>query len=109
MKKRCTNPACRRFFVADVVCPHCGKAYPRVKLNQEHNNLAEVRLIHFGNSKLNAVFVLHEHFRMSLLEAKHHVDACPTVVATRVSMDEAKRMAALLEKIGATVVIRRIS
>ena len=32
MKKRCTNPACRRYFTprqayGSVTCPHCGKTY----------------------------------------------------------------------------------
>jgi hypothetical protein len=36
MKKKCTNSACRRVFVpwqdgGVVRCPHCGKAYPRLK------------------------------------------------------------------------------
>lgn len=42
MKKRCTNSACRKYFIADSVCPYCGKKYPRVHpANQKDRSRAQ--------------------------------------------------------------------
>lgn len=109
MKKRCTNSACRKQFLADTVCPHCGKEYPRIKHNCSNIFLSEVQLISCGSRMFPAFSVLYKHFKMSVEEAKRHVFACPTVVATGVPQEEANRLASLLEETGATVKVRRIS
>lgn len=109
MKKCCTNSACRKLFLADAVCPHCGKEYPRIKHNCSNIVLSEVQLISCGSRMFPAFSVLYKHFKMSVEEAKRHVFACPTVVATGVPQEEANRLASLLEEAGATVNIRRIS
>lgn len=107
MKKRCTNSACRRLFISDAVCPYCGKQYPRITARKKPIVLAEILLIDFGPSKLKTVFVLHERFGMNLLEARQCVDACPTVVATAIPLEEAEELIVLFKKIGATACIRR--
>ena len=109
MKKRCTNSACRKLFVADVVCPHCGKKYPRIKRKQRDVGLFDVQLISCGFRKFAVFSVLYRHCNMRVEEAKGQVNACPTFVATGVPMEEAKRLASLLEEVGATVNVHRIS
>lgn len=109
MKKRCTNPSCRKLFVANVMCPHCGKKYPRLQRIQRNVGLFDVQLVSCGFRKYPAFSVLYRHFNMSVGEAKGQVDACPTVVATGVPQEEANRLASLLEETGATVKVRRIS
>lgn len=70
MKKRCTNSACRKLFILDTICPHCGKQYPRIPAKRTPIVLAEIALSNIGPSRLKTLFVLHERFDMSLLEAK---------------------------------------
>lgn len=105
MKKRCTNSACRKLFILDTICPHCGKQYPRIPAKRTPIVLAEIALSNIGPSRLKTLFVLHERFDMSLLEAKRCVDNCPSIIATDIPLKEAEDLIGMFEKIGATACI----
>lgn len=107
MKKRCTNSACRKLFILGTICPHCGKQYPRIPAKRTPIVLAEIALSNIGPSRLKTLFVLHERFDMSLLEAKRCVDNCPSIIATDIPLKEAEDLIGMFEKIGATACIRR--
>ena len=108
MKKRCTNSACRKLFVTDTSCPYCGKRYPRIAARKMPVVLVDILLKNIGPSKLKTVFVLHERFDMSLLEAKQCADTCPSVIATAIPVTEAEDLIGVLEKTGATASIRHV-
>lgn len=76
MKKRCTNSACRKMFVADSVCPYCGKEYPRIP-SVDH----EVHLVNSGMNIVHTIFVIRSLDKdLSLFETRKMVQNCPCVI-----------------------------
>ena len=105
MKKRCTNSECRKWFVIDSVCPHCGKQYPRIRAGKKPLVLVDLLLIDTGQSKLRTALILHDRFEMSLHEAKSFLDVLPAKVATGITLQEADDLIELFRRVGATATV----
>ncbi len=101
MKKRCTNSACRKFFLPDSVCPFCGKKYPRIpSINHD------VYLVDSGKKKIKTVCVIRNlDARLSLLEIKTLVDNCPCVIKKELPLKDAQLWYEELKKVGASAKI----
>ena len=103
MKKRCTNSACRKIFIADSVCPYCGKEYPRISPIAH-----EVYLINSGRSIALTVFAIRTLDKnLSLLEAKRMVENCPCIIGKEMTRKDAMSLCETLRKIGASAKIRQ--
>lgn len=97
MKKRCTNSACRKSFIADSVCPYCGKRYPRLpSLNYD------VYLVDSGNRKFQTLKIFLELNKgISVLEGKRMVVNCPCIIGKGLPKKEAELWCNELLKVGA--------
>lgn len=79
MKKRCTNPACRRVFTPraahrGVVCPHCGKVYPRASYSGEKEVYLELYQWMPHAQKLSSIKRLRTRAGLGLRQAKEILD-----------------------------------
>ncbi len=107
MKKRCTNPSCRKEFRVEplsTVCPHCGKKYPRVSA---HFNIMRdgkagtwsVILTRCGPQKLATIKALRKMSgfefgvskgTISLKHGKMLIDNPPSLAAVNLSFKDAE-------------------
>lgn len=97
MKKRCTNPACRKEFTPGTVCPHCGKAYPRAALSGDK----AVILTCSGKYPLRVIRALRRHKPISLLQGKALVDHCPSLADRGLTLQQARVLQEKLQEVGA--------
>ena len=102
MKKRCTNSACRKLFVVDDICPHCGKKYPRLP-SAGH----DVVLVESGEEKMWLIWTLRKlNGKLSLKECKKMMESCPCVIASGLSRKETLRWCREIHKTGAVAKIQ---
>ena len=104
MKKRCTNPSCRRYFTprredGTMICPYCGKRYAA-------HGLVRVELV--GCVPMNRIGLykaLKSRYGLSLREARTLLDRLPSAPMLLGSWmpEEAARTAREWEKMGALV------
>ena len=73
---------------------------------KEEQTEFDVILASFGEKKINVIKVVRAHTGLGLKEAKDLVDGCPKPVKEGVSKDEADKVKAELEEVGATVEIK---
>ena len=66
----------------------------------------DVVLTGFGDKKLNVIKAIREITGLGLKEAKDMVEGCPKAVKEGVSKDEADKIKAALEEVGATVEVK---
>ena len=102
--KRCTNSACRRYFREDVVCPYCGKEYPRFRSSDW-----DLVLENIGQNKIKVIRACREVRPLGLREAKALVDSVAVTgavkVLDRVSREDAEKGAAYFAETGAKVTV----
>ena len=102
MKKRCTNSACRKMFIADSVCPFCGKEYPRIP-SIDH----EVVLVNSGMTEVLTIIAIRRLDKsLSLLETKNMVENCPCVVGKGMPRKDALLWCKVLSEAGASAKIQ---
>ena len=111
MKKRCTNSACRRLFVASPICPHCAKEYPRLNPKtiadekRSFSTYADVILVDHGISRLRVLLALQRILNFEFSDAKNSIENCPVPVALDIPIERAKEIGLALEAAGATIKI----
>lgn len=97
-EKRCTNSACRKMFVADSVCPFCGKEYPRIPCIGH-----DVVLENSGRNKVLTIFAIRSLDKsLSLTEMKEMVENCPCVVGKGMPRKDALLWCKILSEVGAS-------
>ena len=105
--KRCTNSSCRRVFkVENLACPHCGKQYPRERVDLDMRGRYAVVLTYAGPRKLALIKVIRQATGLGLKDSKTVADNAPSLVATgfQASQAEALKAAIRAEGSGAMVV-----
>lgn len=104
--KRCTNSSCRRVFkVNSLVCPHCGKKYPRGTVDLDMRGLYAVVLTYAGISKLRVIRVVRSAAALSLREGKALVDHAPSMIVTGFQKSQAEALKAEIRAAGGDAMI----
>ena len=104
--KRCTNSSCRREFKLEtLVCPHCGKQYPRQSVDLDLRGRYAVVLTYVGPSKLHLIKVMRQHTGLGLKDAKNVADNAPSLVATGFQAAQAKALIADIRAAGSGAMI----
>ena len=104
--KRCTNSSCRREFKLEtLVCPHCGKQYPRANAGLDKNNRYAVILTYCGPSKLLVIKVIRQATGLGLKDIKTLVDYTPSLIGKRVRASQAEALRAEIRAAGGDVMI----
>ena len=108
MKKRCTNPSCRRVFQVETCscpfcglvtesCPYCGKIYPRSRPVADRY---AVVLIYTGRSKLSVAKVIRHTTGLGLRDAVTIIDNIPSLVVTGYLRSQAEALKADFRAVG---------
>ena len=99
--KRCTNSSCRREFKPEtLVCPHCGKKYPRANANLDKNKRYAVILTYCGPSKLSTIKVMRKHTGLGLRDCKELIDHTPSLIGKRFRASQAEALKAEIRAAG---------
>lgn len=114
VKKKCTNSACRRVFTprlepAGVVCPHCGKVYPRAGVSDCCQVYLELTGLDPDRSKLQAIKRLRAATGLGLRDAMRALDRLPqgSLFLGPMSREEAARQARGWQELKVTARISR--
>ena len=104
--KRCTNSSCRREFRLDtLVCPYCGKCYPRESIGCGLQGRYAVVFTYAGVSKLAAIKAIRKYVALGLRDAKEIVDHAPSLITDKLSMPQAKALRAEIRAAGGDAMI----
>jgi len=104
--KRCTNSSCRREFKLEtLVCPHCGKQYPRANAGLDKNNRYAVILTYCGPSKLLVIKVIRQATGLGLKDIKTLVDYTPSLIGKRFRTSQAEALKAKIRAAGGDAMI----
>ena len=104
--KRCTNSSCRREFKLEtLVCPHCGKQYPRANAGLDKNKHYAEILTYCGPSKLSTIKVIRKHTGLGLKDAKTLVDYTPSLIGKRFRASQAEALKAEIRTAGGDAMI----
>jgi ribosomal protein L7/L12 len=103
-KKRCTNSSCRKVFKVDsLVCPHCGKQYPRESAVLDLRGKYTVVLTNAGIRKLHVIKVIRWHTGLGLKDAKTVADHVPSMIVTGYGASQVRELSADIRAAGGDV------
>lgn len=104
--KRCTNSSCRREFKLEtLVCPHCGKQYPRANAGLDKNKRYDVVLTYVGPSKLAVIKVIQKHTGLGLRDTVELVNHTPSLIGRRFRASQAEALKAEIRAAGGDAMI----
>ena len=104
--KRCTNSSCRREFKLEtLVCPHCGKQYPRQSVDLDLRGRYAVVLTYVGPGKLHLIKVIRKHTGLGLKDVKELVDHTPSLIGKRLRTSQAEALRAEIRAAGGDAMI----
>lgn len=104
--KRCTNSSCRREFKLEtLVCPHCGKQYPRANAGLDKNKHYAVILTYRGLGWLGTIKAIRKHIGLGLKDAKELIDHTPSLIGKRFRASQAEALKAEIRAAGGDAMI----
>lgn len=98
--KRCTNSSCRKVFKAEaLVCPHCGKKYPRATPCSRHFAV----LTYTGCSKLAVIKQIRKYTGLGLRDSKMLIDNVPSLIGKALPKSQAEALCSDIRAAGGDV------